>query len=143
MDPLFFLELLGTMSKRRVVITGLGVVTPLGDDLEQFWAALLAGNCGIRPITRFDVSQYPCRIAGEITPAIFNPEKTLPHREIKRLDRFSVYGMVAGIHAVKDSGIDFSKCDRDRAGVIVGSGIGGIEETKGPSYAKGMKTCIS
>jgi 3-oxoacyl-[acyl-carrier-protein] synthase II len=122
------LELLGTMSKRRVVITGLGVVTPLGDDLELFWSRLIAGECGIRGITRFDISAYPCRIAGEITPEIFQPEKTLPHRELKRLDRFSVYGMVAGIHAVKDSGIDFSKCDRDRAGVVVGSGIGGIEE---------------
>ncbi len=124
----YFLELPGTMSKRRVVITGLGVVTPLGDDLDLFWSRLLAGKCGIGPITRFDVSQYPSRIGGEITPEVFNPEKTLPHRELKRLDRFSVYGMVAGIHAVQDSGIDFSRCDRERAGVVVGSGIGGIEE---------------
>ncbi len=116
------------MSKRRVVITGLGVVTPLGEDLNLFWSRLLAGNCGIRKITRFDCSSYPVRIAGEITPAEFNPGKSIPHKEIKRMDRFSVYGMAAGIHAVADSGIDFSKTDRDRAGVIVGSGIGGIEE---------------
>ena len=116
------------MVKRRVVITGRVVVTPLGDDLPVFWSRVLAGDCGIRKITRFDVSQYPCRIGGEITSEIFDPEKTLAHREIKRLDRFSVYGMVAGIHAVKDSGLDFSKCNRDRAGVVVGSGIGGIEE---------------
>jgi len=116
------------MSKRRVAITGLGVVTPLGDDLELFWSRLIQGKCGIGPLTRFDVSSYPSRIGGEITPEVFNPEKTMSAKELKRLDRFSVYGMVAGIHAVKDSGIDFEKIDRDRAGVIVGSGIGGIEE---------------
>jgi 3-oxoacyl-[acyl-carrier-protein] synthase II len=116
------------MSKKRVAITGLGVVTPLGDDLELFWSRLIQGACGIRLLTRFDVSQYPSRIGGEISPEVFNPEKTMSAKELKRLDRFSVYGMVAGIHAVKDSGIDFEKVDRDRAGVIVGSGIGGIEE---------------
>ncbi len=116
------------MSKRRVVITGLGVVTPLGEDLNLFWPRLLAGNCGIRKITRFDCSTYPVRIAGEIQHADFQPEKTIAPKEIKRMDRFSVYGLAAGIHAVSDAGLDFSKMDTDRAGVIVGSGIGGIEE---------------
>ncbi len=116
------------MSKRRVVITGLGVVSPLGEDLNLFWPRLLAGNCGIRKITRFDCSTYPVRIAGEIQKADFQPEKTIAPKEIKRMDRFSVYGLAAGIHAVNDAGIDFSKMDTDRAGVIVGSGIGGIEE---------------
>ncbi len=116
------------MSKRRVVITGLGVVTPLGEDLNLFWQRLLAAHCGIRKITRFDCSAYPVRIAGEILPADFQPDKIIPHKEIKRMDRFSVYGLAAGIHAVADAGIDFSKMDTDRAGVIVGSGIGGIEE---------------
>lgn len=115
------------MAKRRVVITGLGVVTPLGEDLEIFWNRLLEGHSGIRAITRFDVSKYPVRIGGEITPDVFKPEALLDHREMKRLDRFSIYGLCAGIHAVKDSGIDFEKVDRLRAGVIVGSGIGGIE----------------
>lgn len=115
------------MAKRRVVITGLGVVTPLGEDLEIFWNRLIEGHSGIRPITRFDVSKYPVRFGGEIRDDVFNPGNSLEHREIKRLDRFGVYAMCAGIHAVKDSGIDFEKTDRDRAGVIVGSGIGGIE----------------
>jgi len=115
------------MAKRRVVITGLGVVTPLGEDLDIFWNRLLEGHSGIRAITRFDVSKYPVRFGGEITPEFFAPEKVLEHKEIKRLDRFSVFGMCAGIHAVADSGIDFEKVDRHRAGVVVGSGIGGIE----------------
>ncbi len=116
------------MSKRRVVITGLGVVTPMGEDLNLFWPRLLAGNCGICKITRFDCSAYPVRIAWEIQHADFQPEKIIAPKEIKRMDRFSVYGLAAGIHAVNDAGIDFSKMDTDRAGVIVGSGIGGIEE---------------
>ncbi len=116
------------MSKRRVVITGLGVVTPLGDDLDLFWKRLNAGQCGIQRLTRFDVSAYSSQIGGEITTDYFNPEKSLSAKEIKRLDRFSVYGMVAGIHAVRDSGLDFSRENTDRCGVIVGSGIGGIEE---------------
>lgn len=115
------------MAKRRVVITGLGVVTPLGEDLDSFWNRLLEGHSGICPITRFDVSKYPVRFGGQINPDVFAPEKTLDPREAKRLDRFSVFAMCAGIHAVKDSGIDFEKEDRRRAGVIVGSGIGGIE----------------
>ena len=116
------------MSKRRVVITGLGVVTPLGDELDTFWNRLLEGHSGIKNIERFDASKYPVRIGGEITPQVFHPEKHLEPKEIRRLDRFSVFAMIAGIHAVADSGIDFSRVDRDRAGVIVGSGIGGIEE---------------
>lgn len=115
------------MCKRRVVITGLGVVTPLGYELEDFWTRLNAGQSGIRSITRFDVSSYPVRFGGEITPELFNAEKFIPAKEIKRLDRFSVYGLSAGILAVKDSGIDFTQEDRLRCGVIVGSGIGGLE----------------
>jgi 3-oxoacyl-[acyl-carrier-protein] synthase II len=115
------------MCKRRVVITGLGVVTPLGYELDDFWTRLNAGQSGIRSITRFDVSSYPVRFGGEITPEIFNAEKFIPAKEIKRLDRFSVYGLSAGILAVKDSGIDFTQEDRLRCGVIVGSGIGGLE----------------
>jgi 3-oxoacyl-[acyl-carrier-protein] synthase II len=116
------------MAKRRVVITGLGVVTPLGEDLELFWNRLLEGHSGIKMITRIQgIEAYPVRIGGEITAQDFAPEKLLEPKEIRRLDRFSVYGLCAGMHAVKDSGIDFEKMNRDRAGVIVGSGIGGIE----------------
>ncbi|MGC8559706.1 MAG: beta-ketoacyl-ACP synthase II [Phycisphaerae bacterium] len=116
------------MTKRRVVITGLGIVTPLGDILDTFWGRLLDGKCGIRTLTRFDVSAYPVRIGGEITPEDFHYEDIIGHKEAKRLDRFALYGMAAGIRSVLDSGIDFSTLDRDRCGVIVGSGIGGIEE---------------
>jgi 3-oxoacyl-[acyl-carrier-protein] synthase II len=115
------------MTKRRVVITGMGVVTPLGEELESFWSCLLAGRSGIKKITRIvGIENFPVRIGGEITPADFDPRKTLDFKIIKRLDLFSVYAMCAGIKAVRDSGIDFTKEDTCRAGVVVGSGIGGI-----------------
>jgi 3-oxoacyl-[acyl-carrier-protein] synthase II len=129
--------------KRRVVITGLGAVTPLGEELDSFWNRLLEGHSGIKTITRVQgIETYPVRFGGEITPQDFNPTKTLEHRVIKRVDLFSLYGMCAGIHAVKDSGIDFEKTNRHRAGVIVGSGIGGIstmEEEYDVLLAKGVK----
>jgi 3-oxoacyl-[acyl-carrier-protein] synthase II len=129
--------------KRRVVITGLGAVTPLGEELDSFWNRLLEGHSGIKPITRVGgIENYPVRFGGEITPQDFNPQKSLEHRAIKRVDLFSLYGMCAGIHAVNDSGIDFTKTDRHRAGVIVGSGIGGIstmEEEYDVLIAKGVK----
>ncbi len=116
------------MAKRRVVITGLGVVTPLGSDLEVFWSRLLEGHCGIKHITRIKgIETFPVRIGGEITPADFDPSKTLDAKEIRRLDTFSVYAVCAGVSAVKDSGIDFEKEDRTRCGVVVGSGIGGLQ----------------
>ncbi len=131
------------MSKRRVVITGLGVVTPLGEDLDLFWYRLVEGQSGIKPITRITgIEGYPVRFGGEITPADFDPSKCLEHKQMKRIDLFSVYAMCAGIHAVKDSGIDFEKTNRQRAGVIVGSGIGGIatmEEEYDVLIAKGVK----
>ena len=131
------------MSKRRVVITGLGAVTPMGEELEGFWSRLLAGQSGIKPLTRIaGIENYPVRIGGEITPADFNPLQTLEHKVIKRLDLFSVYGLCAGIKAVRDSGLDFSKENPHRAGVVVGSGIGGIatmEEEYDVLNAKGVR----
>jgi 3-oxoacyl-[acyl-carrier-protein] synthase II len=131
------------MSKRRVVITGLGVVTPLGEDLDLFWNRLVEGRSGIKPITRVTgIENYPVRFGGEITPADFDPSKTLDHKQLKRIDLFSTYALCAGIHAVKDSGIDFERVNRHRAGVIVGSGIGGIstmEEEYEVLIAKGVK----
>lgn len=115
------------MPKRRVVITGLGVVTPLGEDLEVFWTRLLEGHSGIKPLSRIsNIESYPVRFGGEITPADYSPQKTIEHKALKRIDLFSAYALSAGIHAVKDSGIDFTKVNCHRAGVIVGSGIGGI-----------------
>ncbi len=115
------------MAKRRVVITGLGVVSALQDDLEIFWNRLLEGySSGIVPLTRFDVSKYPVRLSA----AKFRPPTSrgkIPGTQRNQaLDRFSVFAMVAGIHAVADSGIDFEK-NRHRCGVVVGSGIGGID----------------
>ncbi len=131
------------MPKRRVVITGLGVVTPLGEDLEIFWNRLLEGHSGIKKISRIvGIENYPVRIGGEITPDDFNPLKTIEHKAMKRLDLFSVYGLCAGIKAARDSGLDFTKINPHRGGVIVGSGIGGIatmEEEYDVLNAKGVR----
>jgi 3-oxoacyl-[acyl-carrier-protein] synthase II len=111
---------------RRVVITGLGWVTSLGENVDQVWDDLCAGKSGIGPITRWDASAYPTRFGGEC--AKFDvTQYGIEHREAKRLDRFGQFGMAASVSAVKDAGIDFDKTDRYRCGVLIGSGIGGIE----------------
>jgi len=115
------------MAKRRVVITGLGVVTPLGEELDAFWNRLLEGHSGIKPLTRIaGIENYPVRFGGEISLENYTPSKTIEFKELKRIDLFSAYALSAGIHAVKDSGLDFTRENCYRAGVIVGSGIGGI-----------------
>lgn len=111
---------------RRIVITGLGVITSLGETVDGVWDGICAGASGIRPVTRFDLSKYPTRIGGECTS--FDITKYgVDLREAKRLDRFGQFGIAASKNAVEDSGIDFSKEDRHRCGVLIGSGIGGIE----------------
>src|SRR5437763_6100993 len=111
---------------RRVVITGLGWVTSLGENVDQVWDDLCAGKSGIGPITRWDASAYPTRFGGEC--ARFDvTQYSIEHREAKRLDRFGQFGMAASVSAVKDAGIGFDKADRYRCGVLIGSGIGGIE----------------
>jgi len=114
------------MNKRRVVITGLGCVTPLAETVEEFFAALCEGKSGISPIERFDASGYPVRFGGECKD--FNISKYVDHREGKRMDRFCQMAVASSIQAVDDSGIDFSKEDLDRMAVIIGTGIGGIKE---------------
>lgn len=114
------------MSKRRVVVTGLGVVTPLGEVVDQVWDAVCAGKSGIKLITRWDTSRYPVRFGGECTDFDIT-RYGVDTREARRLDRFGQFGIAASVCAVKDSGLDFSKEDRERAGVLIGSGIGGIE----------------
>ncbi len=112
--------------RRRVVITGLGVVTSLGETVDEYWSGLAAGKSGIGPITRWDASKYPARFGGECTN--FDVTKYgIDFREAKRLDRFAQFGMAASISAVKDSGLEFAKEQPARCGVIIGSGIGGIE----------------
>jgi 3-oxoacyl-[acyl-carrier-protein] synthase II len=111
---------------RRVVITGMGTINPLCSDVPGFWVALCAGRSGIGYIEKFDTSQHKVKIAGEVKG--FEPEKGFDAREMRRLDRFAQFALVAAEEAVKDSGIDFSKEDPFRCGVIVGSGIGGLNE---------------
>jgi 3-oxoacyl-[acyl-carrier-protein] synthase II len=112
----------------RVVVTGLGVVTPLGHDLETFWNKLISGQCGIDRITAFDAAAFDTKIAGEVRN--FDPAPAFPSpKEIRRTDRYSQFGVYAAWSALKDSGADLDKLNRDEIGVILGSGIGGLETT--------------
>jgi 3-oxoacyl-[acyl-carrier-protein] synthase II len=113
------------MDKRRVVITGAGAVTPVGNTAEEFWASLLAGRSGIGPITRFDASQMPTRIAGEIKG--FDPLKYIDRKDDRKFDRFLKYAIACAVMAVEDAGLKTDSVDATRFGVLVGSGIGGIE----------------
>ena len=110
---------------RRVVMTGLGMVCPLGNDVQTAWENVLAGKSGIGPITRFDASASGCKIAGELKD--FNLDDFMPAKELRRYDRSVHYGMAAGIQAVRDAGFDFETEDLSRFGCAVGSAIGGFE----------------
>ena len=123
---------------RRVVITGLGVVSPVGNDVKSNWEALLEGRSGIGPITRFDTSKYDTKIAAEVKG--FEPEKYLEKKEVKKVDLFIQYAIAAAQQAAEDSGMTFPTGDPERFGVIVGAGLGGlptIEETHGLLMEKG------
>jgi len=108
----------------RVVITGIGAVTPIGNDVSTFWNSVKEGKCGIDKITLFDASEYKVKIAAEVKD--FDANKLMDKREARRMDKFSQFAMVAAEEAVKDSGLDLEAIDQERFGVIVGSGIGGI-----------------
>jgi 3-oxoacyl-[acyl-carrier-protein] synthase II len=128
------------MSRRRVVVTGLGVVCPVGIGLEETWKGLLAGKSGIGPITQFDASTYPTRIAGEVRG--FEPERWMEKKEVRRNDRFIQLGLAAAEMAIADSGLEPSKEDGERIGCIIGAGMGGlwtIEENKVILMEKGVK----
>ncbi|GAB4388441.1 MAG: beta-ketoacyl-ACP synthase II [Thermodesulfovibrionales bacterium] len=112
------------MEKRRVVITGVGLVTPLGVGVEKSWEALVSGRSGIRRITRFDASEFPTQIAGEVEG--FNPEDYIEPKEVKKMDRFIQFAMAAARMALDDSGLKITAANAERVGVIVGSGIGGL-----------------
>ncbi|MFW6189869.1 MAG: beta-ketoacyl-ACP synthase II [Planctomycetota bacterium] len=114
------------MSKRRVVVTGIGVVSPLGDDRETVWGAVSQGQSGIRRITSFDTSEYKVHIAGEI--ADFDPLEHFTKRELGRLDRFVQFALVAANSAIQDAGLDLDSEDRSRVGAYIGTGIGGLHE---------------
>ena len=118
------------MSRRRVVITGLGAVSPVGNTVEESWSNLLKGRSGIASITKFDASAFPARIAGEVRS--LDVSTYLSGKEIRRMDSFIHFGMIAGIQAFKDSGLTVTEESAYRIGVNIGSGIGGlpmIEET--------------
>ena len=116
----------GNWTERRVVITGLGVVSPLGYDLKTFWDHLVAGDCGVDLITSFDASQFDTRIAAQVKD--FNPAAAFPSpKEVRRTDRYSQFGVYAGWQALRDSGLDLDSVNLDEVGVFIGSGIGGLE----------------
>ena len=112
------------MTKRRVVVTGIGMVSPLGVGNAPTWQGLVEGRSGIGRITKFDPSAFACQIAGEVKG--FNPEQWMEKKEVKKSDTFIHYAMAAAEMAVQDSGLVFANCDSERFGVIVGSGIGGL-----------------
>lgn len=113
-------------NQRRVVITGLGVVTPVALDLATFWQRLVAGESGVHGITLMDTSEYKIHFAGEVSD--FSLGDLVEPREVKRLDRFTQFAVHAGHQAIQDSGVNFDDVDRHRCGVILGSGIGGLIE---------------
>lgn len=111
------------------MVTGLGAVTPLGNDVETLWKNLLAGQCGIDRITAFDPTGYDCQIAAEVKA--FEPGPAFPSpKEVRRTDRFTQFGVHAGWQALRDSGLDLEKENRDEIGVFIGSGIGGLSTTE-------------
>lgn len=128
------------MTKRRVVITGMGIVSPVGLNLDQNWASIVAGNSGIDRITRFDATGYPSTIAGEVRDLDINDY--LPAKDARRMDRFIQLGLIAGIQAMQDSGLEVANNNRERMGVHIGSGIGGldsIENTTLTLHEKGVR----
>lgn len=130
------------MAKRRVVITGMGAVTPLGHSVSESWAAVRAGECGIAPISLFDASDMKVSLAAEVKD--WDPAAVLGARESKHMARFTQFAMAAAHEAVDDSGLNFDDCDRTRAGVVIGSGIGGVAETESQQMrcsARGFDRC--
>lgn len=128
------------MTRRRVVVTGLGIISPVGNTVAQAWEAVTAGRSGIGSISRFDTASFPTKIAGEVRN--FDPASYLPAKEVRRFDTFIHYGLAAGIDALRDSGLDLDKVEREQVGVCIGSGIGGlplIEDTQIAYAAGGMR----
>ena len=128
------------MSRRRVVVTGLGIVSPVGTGVPEAWKSILAGQSGITRITRFDPSPFSSQIAGEVKG--FDPAQYLSAKEARRFDTFIHYGLAGAIEAIKDSALDFEREQREQIGVCIGSGIGGlpmIEETHQAMLASGPR----
>ena len=113
------------MKKRRVVVTGIGVLAPNGNSLSEYWDSLIAGKSGIGPIQSFDAENLSVRIAGELSD--FNPEDHFDRKEIRRLDPFSIYALVTSHESISHSGLDQSDVNKERVSVIIGTGVGGIQ----------------
>ncbi len=126
--------------ERRVVVTGMGCVTPIGNNVEDFFNGLVEGKNGIDFITKYDTTESKAKLAAELKD--FTPDEVLDARDVRRMDKFSIYGISASAEAIRDSGINLDEYDRDRFGVIVGSGIGGLqtmEDTITTMMTKGEK----
>jgi 3-oxoacyl-[acyl-carrier-protein] synthase II len=131
------------VSKRRVVVTGLGIISPVGSTVKSAWDAVVGGVSGIGPITKFDVSAFPVRFGGSVRD--FDVTQYITPKDARRMDEFMHYGVAAGIQAVTDSGIDFSKLDSERCGAVCGAGIGGLGtiEQEYDNFLKGGPRKIS
>jgi 3-oxoacyl-[acyl-carrier-protein] synthase II len=125
------------LSKRRVVITGLGIVSPVGNDVSAAWASILAGRSGIAAVTRFDAGSFPTHFGGEIRELDLEPFMSV--KDARRMDAFMQYGVVAGMQAMRDSGLAVTPDNADRIGVLMGSGMGGLESIE-VTYDKYLET---
>src|SRR5258708_4568696 len=115
-------------TERRVVVTGLGIVCGLGNDVDTFWSQLVAGKCGVDTIRSFDASPFATRMAAEVKN--FDPAPAFPSaKDVRRTDRYSQFGVYAAWQAMRDSGLDLNRIDLDDAGAFIGSGIGGLATT--------------
>ena len=128
------------MELKRVVVTGLGALTPIGNNIDEYWNGLVNGKSGAAPITHFDATDFKTRFACEVKN--FDPTDFLDRKEARKMDKFTQYAMVASQEAIDDSGLDFEKENRDRVGVIWGAGIGGLETFQNEvlDYANGDGT---
>ena len=120
------------MSKRRVVVTGLGMITPLGNNVSETWESILKGRSGIAPLDHFDTTDFTVRIGGSVKDLVL--DDYIPRKDQKKMDPFIHYGIAAGVQAIEDSGLDLDKEDTNRIGVAIGSGIGGL-----PGIEKGTE----
>jgi 3-oxoacyl-[acyl-carrier-protein] synthase II len=125
------------LSKRRVVVTGLGVVSPVGNDAAGAWASILAGRSGIAAVARFDTTNFPTHFGGEIRE--LNLEPYMSTKDARRMDAFMQYGVVAGMQAMRDSGLTVTEANSDRIGVLMGSGMGGLESIE-QTYDRYLET---
>ena len=125
------------MSKRRVVVTGLGIVSPVGNDVDTAWASILAGRSGIGPVTRIDTTNFPVHFGGEIRELDIEPYLSV--KDARRMDAFMQYGVVAGMQAMRDSGLVVTAENSERIGVLMGSGMGGLESIE-ETYDKYLET---